>query len=474
MRRIALILTLIACAGIVAYVLLVGWPTPRVETATRPGTATATSPTRSSADLERPEAPGVSPTRAPPRVAAVPVGTRLEIRVVDETGCAAEGIRVRVLDALTLEPRFQSSGRSMAVPDVMTTGADGTARWEDLQPGDNWRWTAQSPTHQFEPEPPIVVRGWSGPFTLRASETTRLTGTVVSTLSIVGRVADGDFRPLPRIHVQARPRVPDPRTGVRSATTDVDGRFVLDRLPLVPFELLACGADAPDSLAFVRLDVDPVAAVRLDVGVLRPSGRVLHVRTRALDASGADVTEFAGPGATTGLPLDVVGCTLIEQRLVLPLGGSFRLVGFDCEDLAVRLSSLPPRSSCSPGWTILWDGAPTDIALREGEVQFDVAAIRAELLQFTAPAIHRDGVPDQHDVATLRVSLVPEGGGAAIDFSMRAMLGLPFGNERVVPHGRYRLEAKCEDDGRTWTASSELRVDSEPREPVRIDLVRVH
>lgn len=477
MRWIVLVLVLIACVAFVFYSLTDGGSTtPEVGAASSVASARAADPERhepqSRADAEL-EGEAVERSISSRTEAALPT-TRLEIRIVDESGSAKAGIRLRLFrrEHLYLHGRVGRPGEDR--PWIRTTDAKGLAVWDGLEPGEDWHWAPYSDLVDYEPAPIGEEIGLSGSFALKLGETTRLSGRLVPTLSIVGQVQDGDSKPLSGFRVTALRRDALSRSVVMTATTDAEGRFTLRRVRIVPLRLECVAFDVPGLLALVTHDVDPVPVEQLDVGVLKLAGRSLRVALRAIDAAGRDVTALAAAEDGRSIPVEVEGCGEFPQQIRVPLGGSFRMIGFECRGVRVGITQDPPRASCAPGWVIAWKRSFLDVGEgMEGDVDLDVPVMRAEEIAFTAPGIQRAGVPDQRGVAVLKVSLLSKDGPASIDFEMRALLGVSFDNTHSIPPGQYQLQATCEDEGALWTATRDVVVAEGASEAVRIDLVRV-
>jgi len=470
MRLVALVLVSIACGGVVLYALKRGVTVDAVAIAPTSQPQRHEESIRTAAVLER-EAVERSPAT---RTEAVPPTTRLEIRIVDEEGMAKSGIRLRLFRRQDARLYGRIGGLGDDHPWIRTTDADGLSVWDDLEPGEDHRWAAYSALVDYQPAPIGEETGLSGSFALSAGETTRLTGRLVHAITLVGQVQDSDSRPLSGVRVTAVRRDVDHRSVVMTHTTDADGRFTLRRVRVVPLRLECVVVDAPDLLTLVTHDVDPPLVERLDVGVLKLDGRTLRVTLRAVDDHGRDVTDLAAIEGGRGIPVQVEGCGDYPQQIRVPLGGSFRTVGFECRRLRIGIPLEPPLGSCAPGWVIDWNGSVLEVNEgMEGDLRLDVLASPADEVAFTASAIHRDGVPDQRGVAVLEVSLHSQESQARVDFAMRALLGLTFDGVHAVPPGKYQLVASCEDEGALWTATREVVVDGQRNEPVRIDLVRV-
>jgi hypothetical protein len=470
MRWMALIVASLACAAVVALALAGGWFAEAEAIAGSPVVPAPEPAARARIDAELDRAAHEEPV--PTRTEAALPLARLEICVVDDRGKGLAGIRLRVFrrDELYLQGRI---GAERELAKVRTTGADGLAVWEDLAPGEDWHWIAPSDLVEYDPPRLDDELLASGAFTLSARDTTHLRGVVPATLTLVGRVLDGDSRPRSGVRVTALRRDADPRTVLRVGTTDAEGSFALSRVRLAPLRLECVVQDAADLVALVTRDFDPVSTDRLDVGVLKLDGRTLRISLRAVDPMGRDVTALAAAETARSLPVQIEGCTENPQGIAVRLGGTFRMVGFECPDTRIKIPEEPPRPCCAPGWAIVWDRSVLEVSEgMAGEVDLDVHVVRAADVAFSASAIHRDGVPDQAGVAVLKVSLLPEDGVSRVEFEMRALLGLPFDNTRSIPPGRYELLATCEDEGALWTAARPMVVTGAGDEPIRIDLVR--
>lgn len=470
MRPTVLVLALIACAGVVFYASNHETTVDAVAMASIPDQQRHVDSTRTEAELER----GAVEVSPPIRTEAAPQTARLEIRIVDESGSAGAGIRLRLFRRESMY-LFARVGRpDEDLPWIRTTDADGLAIWNGLEPDEDCRWAAYYALVDYQPAPIGEETGLSGSFALRAGETTQLTGRLASTLTIVGQVQDSDSKPRMGVQVAALRRDSDARSVMMTNTTDAEGRFTLRRVRVVPLRLECVTVDAPDLLTFVTHDFDPVSTDRLDVGVLRLEGRTLNVALRAVDASGRDVTDLAATEGGRSIPVQAEGCGEIQQQIRIPLGGSFRMVGFECPGVKIGIPRDPPPGSCAPGWLIDWKRSVLEVAQgMEGDLRLDVLATPGQEIAFSASAIHRAGVSDQRGVAVLQVSLHSEESQARIEFEMRALLGLSFDGTFAVPLGKYQLDATCEDEDTLWTATREVTVARDTPEPVRIDLVRV-
>jgi hypothetical protein len=186
------------------------------------------------------------------------------------------------------------------------------------------------------------------------------------------------------------------------------------------------------------------------------------------------VTRDATPPEPRSITLMLDQYGFAFTRLSAPMGGFVSLSGFEDCGGRVTIPQEPPPSCCAPGWMIVWnrESAPSCSLATEGEAFLDIPVVRAAQLEFSAPAIHRPGMPDQGGVVILKVSLAPEDGAAPIEFDMYALSGVSFTNRHRVPPGRYHLHAACEEEGSLWTAQQELLIRDEPTDVVAIDLVQ--
>jgi len=130
---------------------------------------------------------------APPSAAASAAPTaralgRVEVRVTRRSGAPAPGLRVNLV-----APEPDPSRTDW----VRATGDDGRVAWDDLAPGDGYRFSLLErgegvrlvPPHERGDAPTFGMPGLSGRFSVAAGETSRCEATILGSTTVRGRLA---------------------------------------------------------------------------------------------------------------------------------------------------------------------------------------------------------------------------------------------------------------------------------------------
>lgn len=423
----------------------------------------------------------------------------LDLVFVDARGVACEGVRATLLPpgawpaspSPTVVVPLRRPAADRLARDVVevrwdatverkphASDANGLIRWDDLAPGEGWRWRADSfaveeVLPRSEPREELAFGGMlSGTFPLRAGQHESIVVRCRALGEIRGRIVGPDGEPRGAVSVSWRASGdPSRRDEWMQDVCDAEGRFALRNVPAASGTLRAWFETAPSTYVLVERSLRLAPGEHLDLGDVAPLATRLAIFAAVIGPGGG---ALEAPRASPVEALAVIAsrAPLAPLQLAVPFGGRALVFGLvdgpwdfvargDPEDHVFQdllVLEVPPW----PRASLAQAGANDEL-----ELALHVAP-RVDVL-VRAPPLSRPGAPEQSTSVGLSVVL-KSASGAIHAFEMRALLGLEFSVRRKLPPGEYECLAVEMGEGARHFARQHVLVAIEPEATLDLEL----
>lgn len=423
----------------------------------------------------------------------------LDLVFVDARGVACEGVRATLVPpgawpanpSPTVVVPLRRPAADLLARDVVevrwdatverkprASDATGLIRWDDLAPGEGWRWRAESfAVEEVLPRPEakeeLAFGGMlSGTFPLRAGQHDSIVVRCRALGEIRGRIVGPDGEPRGAVAVLwTTPERTRRFDAAQREVCDAEGRFALRNVPGASGTLRAWFETAPSTFVLAERSLRLAPGEHLDVGDVAPAATRLAIRAAVIGPGGG---ALEAPRASPVEALAVIAsrAPLAPLPLAVPFGGQALVFGLvdgpwdfvargDPEDHVFQ-DLLVPEVPPWPRASLAQAGANDEL-----ELALHVAP-RVDVL-VRAPPLSRPGVAEQSTSVGLSVVL-KSASGAVHAFEMRALLGLEFSVRRKLPPGEYECLAVEIGEGARHFARQRVQVALEPEATLDVEL----